>query len=199
MRGSAVALLLGLSACRPSTPAPAPLDAGPPASVLVTRLDSVAVQYLPPERRFVAWSPAGAVLWTVVLPDDDALLGRPCVAPDSTVYARGHKGLYALSPDGKVAWDYATQAFDGAEVVGSPAPMRNSGVVLAVAPHTVVALAPDGVEMWRHRLTKQRTLRSAPAVGPNGFISFATSDAVVQLGDDGLVVWDRPTPGPAPQ
>lgn len=198
MRGSAVALLLGLSACRPSATAPATLDAGAPAAVLLTRLDSVAVQYLPLERRFVAWSPGGTVLWTVVLPNEDALLGRPCVAPDSTIYARGHRGLYALSPDGKVAWDYATQPFEGAEEVGTPAPMRNSGVILAVAPHTVVALAPDGVEMWRHRLTKQRTLRSAPAVGPNGFISLATSDAVVQLGDDGLVAWDRPTPGQAP-
>ncbi|MCA3011426.1 MAG: PQQ-binding-like beta-propeller repeat protein [Myxococcaceae bacterium] len=189
--GALAALALVVAACRPAGPAAG--DGGAAgAAVVFTRLDSVSVHYEPQERRFTAWSPAGATVWTVTLPNDDVLVGVPCVAPDSSVYVRGRKALYALSPAGALAWDYAAAPLDEAPSLASPAALRNSGAVLATALNTVVALAPDGAEMWRHRLTKQRTLRSAPSVGPNGFVTFATSDGLTQIGEDGLTVWERP-------
>lgn len=183
-------LALSLSACAGS--APSPPDGGFQASQLISRFDSVIVQYAPEESRLLAWSPAGKVLWSTPLPPGEQFVARPCVAPDSTVYLRGTRAVYALTVEGRLAWDYAIPAFEGMRDLGAPAPMRNSGVVVAVAPNTVAALAPDGVEIWRHRLTRNRTLRSAPIVGPSGYITLATSDSLLQLGDDGLVVWDPP-------
>jgi outer membrane protein assembly factor BamB len=183
---------LAWTLCACAEPAPSSPDGGFQASLLVSRYDSVIVQYAPGDNRLLAWSPAGKVLWSTPLPAGEQVVSRPCVAPDSTVYLRGTKGVYALTVDGKLAWDYAIAPFEGMRELGAPAPMRNSGVALAVAPNTVVALAPDGVEMWRHRLSRNRTLRSAPIVGPSGYITLATSDSLLQLGDDGLVVWDPP-------
>lgn len=188
-------LCLAVTLCACREPAPPTPDGGVQASMLVSRLDSVIVHYAAAENRLVAWSPAGAVLWSTPLPAGEQLVTRPCVAPDSTVYLRGSRGVYALSVDGKLSWDYAIPPFEGMRELGAPAPLRNSGVVVAVAPNTLVALAPDGVEIWRHRLNRNRTLRSAPVVGPSGYITLATSESILQLGDDGLVIWDPPTAG----
>lgn len=158
---------------------------------MAVRLDSVVLQYVPDERTFVARSPQGTVQWRMQLPKGDELVGVPCVAPDSTLYARGRKGLYALSPSGELSWHFGAPAFGSDAFLMSPAALKNSGVVFVADPWTVVALSPDGSKMWQHRLEKSRVLRSGPAIGPDGFVAFATSQSVLQLSGEGAVMWER--------
>lgn len=195
MRSILVACLVALGGCRQAAVAdraPSPLPAATSTtSIVAVRMDSVAVQYVPDDRSFVARSPQGAVQWRMQLPKGDELVGVPCVAPDSTVYARGRKGLYALSPSGELSWHFDAPAFGSDPFLASPAALKNSGVVLVVDPWTVVALAPDGDRMWQHRLEKSRFLRSGPAIGPDGFVTLVTSESVLQLSGDGAVMWER--------
>lgn len=181
---------LVLAACTNGPRGNAP-DAGA-AALVIARLDSVSVTWNPSDRTLRAWSPQGAAMWKVVLPGDDTLVARPCTAPDSSLYARGHNALYAVSPAGALTWTHRLADIELDDLVKAPAPMTNSGVVFAATPTTLVALAPDGVEMWKYLLPKGEVVRSPPTVGPNGLITLVTSASVVQIAGDGVQVWQKP-------
>lgn len=182
------ALCVALFTCKPPA---APADAGS-SGVVLSRLDSVVVSWSAADRRFRAWSSKGEPLWTVALPGDDSLVAPPCGAPDSSVYARGQSALYAISSTGSLAWSHRLEGEQPDDAVRAPAAMSNSGVVFASSPSLLVALAPDGVEMWKYLLPKGETIRSPPTVAPNGLITIVTSASVIQLAGDGVPVWQKP-------
>jgi outer membrane protein assembly factor BamB len=194
-RGVAVLWLLWVPvACRAPV---GPADAGLPV-VVVSRLDSVALTWTPEDKTLRAWSPKGAALWAFTLPDGDSLVAAPCVAPDSSVYARGRDTLYAVSATGTLVWSRKVVNEQPAPLsTQAPAALTNSGVVYASDPRTLVALTPDGVEMWRHVIGVNDVLRSSPVTAPNGLITVVTTSAVLQVASDGLLQW-RGAPGLLP-
>lgn len=56
------------------------------------------------ESQLVGYTPTGQVRWTFTLPEGDRLIAAPGTAPNSAVLLRGANGLYAVDPNGNLAW-----------------------------------------------------------------------------------------------
>lgn len=80
------------------------LDSTPSPIRGVVALGDSTVAITMADNQLVGYSHAGQSRWTYTLPEGDRLIAVPVTAPNSQVYLRGGKGLYAVDPNGNLTW-----------------------------------------------------------------------------------------------
>lgn len=100
----------------------------------------------------------------------------PAIADDGTVYVASD-GLFALEPDGDLAWDTdCAQPFGDLFSTGSPI-IGGDGTVYHGAGFGLCGSAPDGTARWHHEID--------PGLGPNLALAPDGALVVTQGGDSG--------------
>ena len=112
----------------------------------------------------------------------------PAMAPDGTIYATGHRGLYAVGSRGQELWAYSAASYS----VSSPS-IGPDGTVYFFTNDSLYAIGPDGVRRWAHYMTAE-CLFNAPAIGADGTIYAGSTDhSLHALNTDGSLRWLFPT------
>jgi outer membrane protein assembly factor BamB len=112
-------------------------------------------------------------------------VSAPLVASDGMIYiGRHNSGFYALRPDGSRAWRRDL-------LISGPAAEGLDGTIYVPSEQDLVALSPQGKELWRCRTTSDiYGLQSAPAVGDDGVIYVGGSRGELFAVDpDGQLRW----------
>src|SRR5262249_17374983 len=117
-------------------------------------------------RALVAGPEHGAIRWAVTLGDDP---GSPTVGADGTIYAATHTPLFAIHPDGSIAW---TALAPGYPSLQTPVPTIGSDGTIYVGAAELHAVAPTGADVWTY------SLRRRPSDGAPGDDNFATAPAI---------------------
>ncbi len=97
--------------------------------------------------RLYAFGDDGRVWWEAALPAPPT--GTPALAGDATIYVVIDGGLVAVTPDGQVRWQFAS---DDAGAAGG-ALVGPSGDVYYKSPGSLVAVHPDGSLGWKTPIT----------------------------------------------
>jgi len=115
--------------------------------------------------------------------------GGPTVGRDGTLYVGGD-GLFALFPNGKVRWHFAT----GGRVSTAPAVLDNGTIVFGSLDDTFYAVSPDGRKLWDFRTNGD--IESSPTLTDDGSLVFGCDDhKVYSLSQDGALRWAFSTGG----
>lgn len=115
--------------------------------------------------------------------------GGPTLGEDGSIYVGGD-GLYALWPDGRLRWKFATPE----HVPTAPAIGTNGSIYIGCLDDAVYAVRPDGTKEWEFRTT--RDVESAIAVGQDGSVYFGGDDkSIYSLASDGTLKWKVITRG----
>jgi outer membrane protein assembly factor BamB len=105
----------------------------------------------------------GTPRWKTALGSAD-FRSAPLVASDGMIYIGRYTGFHALQPDGTRAWHRGLS-------VNGPAAEGHDGTIYVPCLQDLVALSPEGKELWRcHTTSDAYGLLSAPAVGDDGVI-----------------------------
>lgn len=109
--------------------------------------------------------------------------GGPTVGPDGTLYVGGD-GLFAIAPEGRIRWHFATPR----RVPTAPT-LHPAGLVLVGGQDdTLYALSPEGKKLWDFRAGDD--IESTPAVGDDGTIYFGADDQkIYALTPEGALLW----------
>jgi len=154
----------------------------------------------------MALNPTGAPLWTRSLGfaptfDSSGLL----VGASGTIYASDGAGIgtgqanevVAYTPSGRRLWRARTS--DGAATLAE----RPDGVVLVATATSLMALRPNGMQVWRRALGRRAGTGAVQlhlpslAVDAAGRVYVGSSDGVVRaLGPDGVQLWTLGHPNP---
>ena len=124
----------------------------------------------------VSSSSAQDVLWRFQI-DSEFIPHRPGVAADGTVYVNPvGGGLYAIRPDGTLAWQLSTggQGGEGPVVVGGDGTVYFSDNPAGDDVH-LYAVAADGTVRWIYKTGPTQGLIAGPALGPDGNL-YAVTD-----------------------
>ncbi len=126
----------------------------------------------------------------------------PAIASDGTVYfgvtfhpsqspADAKLGLYALSPEGRVKWLFATPD----EVTSSPN-IGADGVLYFATTSAIHAVNPDGSSKWSHPRGGKPVRWSSPAIGKDGTV-YVVGERLLALHPNGTLAWScAPVSGP---
>ena len=115
--------------------------------------------------------------------------GGPTIGPDGTIYVGGD-GLYAVWPNGKLRWKFATAE----HVPTAPAIGDDGTIYIGCLDDAVYAVRPDGTKAWEFRT--KRDVESAVAVGDDGTVYFGGDDhGIYAIGPDGVQKWTVITRG----
>jgi peptide/nickel transport system permease protein len=132
-----------------------------------------------------------------ILEDPAGFSGGPAIAADGTVYiaSRGET-LYALDPDGRIAWQAALPA--GA--VGPPALSAKGDIHVADVEGGLSAFTPEGQLRWRFRPQGECVPISGPIVAPDGTIYYPAkcttplATMIYAVSPNGVPVWEVRAP-----
>ena len=139
-----------------------------------------------------ALSPSGILSWSYTLPGNDGLTTKPVVAPNSYVYLRGARTVYALGPEGRQLWAAEIEAGKGK--YRSLIVLTDSSVAAVISDSDVVCLNTIGTVRWTHQLPGGATLVGEPTSAPNGFLLLRTRDRIYALNSDGQLQWSTVLP-----
>ena len=64
-------------------------------------------------------NPAGAIVWQYPIGDANLTYSSPAVASDGTIYAVSDTGVFCLSSDGALVWQYTSDDFSGGVTIAS--------------------------------------------------------------------------------
>ncbi len=130
---------------------------------------------------FYAINPDGSQKWTFPL---GGTWHSPALAADGTIYING----YAINPDGSQKWK--SPLVDGEMVVGADGTVYGGGS--SGGDYGLFALNPnDGSKKWAFT---EGGASSAPAVGADGNIYYASGANFFAVKPDGTRKWVCPTP-----
>ncbi|GAB4579150.1 MAG: hypothetical protein Fur0022_18880 [Anaerolineales bacterium] len=109
------------------------------------------------------------VMWT--LETGSIFTGAPILASDGTIYATTADNLlYALTPDGRVKWQFTLPA----RGVETPALAPDGTLYVTDREGALNAISPAGEAVWRFVPPEGRAATSGPVVGPEGNIYYAS-------------------------
>jgi pimeloyl-ACP methyl ester carboxylesterase len=121
-----------------------------------------------------ALNPDGEELWSFETPTQPTALA---VTVDGTVYV-GTDKLYALSSTGTLLWSYNTNTIMTTLAIAA------DGTVYAGLEDAVVAITPDGNEVWRYTANAIRSF----AIAEDGTL-YVAGDQLYALNPDGTTKW----------
>ncbi|MBI1853213.1 MAG: PQQ-binding-like beta-propeller repeat protein [Planctomycetes bacterium] len=130
---------------------------------------------------------AGRVRWRFQA-DSQYVIVRPAVGPDSTVYAVDVDGhLYALRPDGSLAWIVNGAGNKGVDVGAD-------GTIYAGSEDAITAVNPDGSIQWVYQQSPRAFITLGPNVGPDGniYAVSAEGEGIFSLTPAGTRRWRTP-------
>src|SRR5437867_6157115 len=105
---------------------------------------------------------------------------------NGTVYFGSHdRRFYALSPDGKKLWEFAT---DG-PIISSPALDWDGGVYFTSVDGFLYVLQKEGRLKWK--LNTLAIREGSPVLGTNGMVFQAYGDGLWAITTDGKQKWYR--------
>lgn len=132
----------------------------------------------------------GDRLWRYLT--DGNIISSPAIGADGIIYAgSADNALYAINPDGTLAWRYET----GAEIHSSPSVSPEDGTVyFGCQDNYLYALNPDGSLKWRY--PTEDKIFSSPALGTEGVVYVTSYDKHLYAIDaDGTFKWRYLTDG----
>ncbi|MHB8763811.1 MAG: PQQ-binding-like beta-propeller repeat protein [Deferrisomatales bacterium] len=153
-----------------------------PGSVALIAMGIVGCWLLSPPGDAASAPPA--VQWEAALPNlVSVAYSVPALAPDGTAYVFGGGALYAITPEGRIAWSKAASA---AATVGS-----DGTLYVAAGTKELVALASDGTQEWSYSSAPaEGALVGSPALAADGTIYVATATGVLHaVNRDGSKRW----------
>ena len=108
----------------------------------------------------------------------------PAIGADGTIYFGSHdKNFYALAPDGKLKWKFAT----GAEIIASPAIADGQTIYFSSTDGNLYALKPDGSERW-HTHSGGGT-SSSPILDTDGNLYLGVNKELWSFNTEGKARW----------
>jgi outer membrane protein assembly factor BamB len=111
----------------------------------------------------------------------------PAVGPDCTVYFLANNDLYAVSPNGQLAWFFPLPA--NATPNASPAIDAAGNVMLGSSDGYVYCISPSGGLQWIFDTGTGSTINSSIAVGSGGLVVAATQSGVLFAITNGVSAW----------
>lgn len=126
----------------------------------------------------------GSLDWTFTAGGE--IPSSPAVGPNGVIYfACRDRYLYAVNPDGTLAWRYYINSYSAGS---SPAIGADGTVYVGSDDYYLYAVNSDGTLKWRKSIGG--TISAPPAIGPNGLIYFGSSNRKIYgLNPDGTVNW----------
>jgi len=152
-------------------------------------LDDSNNVYITTNRRLVKLSSNGVVLWSWPANNSLSISHSPVIGQDGKVYFACYSdSLYALTPEGTLAWAYPLgRAANSAPVVG-----LDGNILVATtrgsAPWPLFCIEPDGDLHWVHNLDGDAEF-SSPAVGPDGAVYIGANRYLYAVRSDGTLKW----------
>ncbi|MEZ5337094.1 MAG: hypothetical protein R3F46_02425 [bacterium] len=128
----------------------------------------------------------GHIWWEYPLEDPGNV--QPVYDSGGVIYIGDSLGLHALNGDGTGRWVYATPAaVSTSAAISGDIGMADDGTILfGNQTGTVLALAPDGTEQWRHE--SGSAILDGPALDSRGRIHFRREAGLLMLDADGTLV-----------
>ncbi|MCB1217143.1 PQQ-binding-like beta-propeller repeat protein [bacterium] len=123
-------------------------------------------------------------LWTFTT--GDQVQSSPTIAADGTIYVCSQdNSLYAINPDGSLAWSYAT----GDSITRcAPAVAADGTIYVCGLDNKLHAVNPDGSGKWTY--TSGNDIISGPVIDMNNRIYFGSRDDMVHcVNPDGSLAW----------
>ena len=113
--------------------------------------------------------------------------GGPTIGPDGDLYV-GADGLYRIGRDGEIKWHFTAGEERPKHVFSSPVVTAEGQVYYGGQDGFVTALAADGTERWRYKITAD--VDGSAALGPDGELFVGADDGRVHaLRSDGSLRW----------
>jgi PKD repeat protein len=150
---------------------------------------------------FPAGSPAASDIrqWLAV----DKIKMSPVIGPDGTIYVGMGFRFCAVNPDMTQQWcaGLLADVSASAAAIGQTPPTAQCPyaytVYLGDRDNSLSAFCPNGTLLWRYNINREGDIHTSPAIGPDGAIYFALSQAgsaagpgtVVGLRPDGSLKW----------
>jgi hypothetical protein len=152
-----------------------------------------------------AFSPLGMLAWSFQLPAHDRLTAKPVAAPNSYLYLRGIKTVYALGPEGKQQWASDVEGALGQKTESPTSSMSfqslvvlsDSSVVAISGDNAVTCLSTVGTARWTYKLPEGSKLSGEPASAPNGFLLLRAKERIYALNSEGQLQWSAVVPPPS--
>jgi outer membrane protein assembly factor BamB len=149
--------------------------------------------------------PDGTPKWTFTTIVGSAPQGAPAIDRNGTIYVGAVHckeqtvvcwgDLYAINPDGTQRWKFTTAGYvESGPVIGPDGTIyvvdNERDETTAWLPSRLYAVNPEGRLKWKFSAGKRAFDNSAPALGPDGTIYFASSDCnFYALNSDGTRKW----------
>lgn len=114
----------------------------------------------------IAVSPNATIKWRYHIGRDLAYLRSfPAVGSDGMIYVTGNNSLYALNPDGKLIWRFATTGgfWEASPVVGG-----DGTIYFSASDGFIYAVRPNGTLKWKYDLGHPWALERSPAICGKG-------------------------------
>jgi outer membrane protein assembly factor BamB len=119
---------------------------------------------------------------------EECLGQAPALGSDGTIYVSSSGGgtLYAVNPDGTIAWSYTRS-------VAYPPALAGDGTIYASGAGIMDALDPGGALMWT--FDTGGSTEGSTAIGADGTIFFGVDDKnLYALNPDGTLKWTHAIP-----
>ncbi len=111
-------------------------------------------------------------------------------APDGTLHFCAGNHLYAVAPDGTVAWRFEARS----KIYSTPAVDDDGTIYVGSQDDHVYAVAPDGRMRWSYRTRDD--VDGSPVLGDDGTVYVGSDDQhVYALTRDGELRWSTPLEG----
>lgn len=134
-------------------------------------------------RTSVVGAQSAHVRWTLTL---TRLSGQPVIAADGTLYISStDHGLYAVSSNGTLKWDYDTHS----HVLGPPAIGADGTVYFGADDEYAYAVRSDGTLKWKFQAPD--AVNSPAAIGSNGTVYLAAYGLLFAFEETGQLKWSQ--------
>lgn len=172
-------------AAKPTPPPPAPTGS-PWSQIQGNPQHNGLTKYVGPLTNNVKWE------YGDVTPMGYSNNTQPVIAADGTICVQTSTGLYAFTPAGSVKWSLPNTAectflYDHTPALGA------DGTIYTVASSStgqiLVALSPDGQELWRVGVSTNNTSFSYITVAPSGLVLYATNTGISAFSPSGANLW----------
>ncbi|MFQ5606069.1 MAG: PQQ-binding-like beta-propeller repeat protein, partial [bacterium] len=113
----------------------------------------------------------------------------PALGNDGLIYltSSGENNLYAVKPDGQLAWTFTTN-----RSATSPAVAEDGTIYLGSNDKNLYAITPQGTQKWA--FTTLGEIHSSAAIGPDGTIYVGSNDSrLYAINPDGTQKWSFTT------
>jgi len=152
-------------------------------------LDDAGDAYITTSRRLVKVSDNGAVLWSWPAHNSLSISHSPVIGRDGKIYFACYSdSLYALTPDGTLAWARNL----GASVNSAPAVGLDGRIYVGTTRDTLsmklLCFNPDSSLHWSFNLADEAELAS-PAVGPDSTIYIGAGRYFYAVRPNGTLKW----------